>query len=601
MASLFASKQIVNLFRMDQLNVGWRESDEELIMNPGFIGAKNTEISIPVPDALSKDSHSPTRPTGDNASSSISSRNSANTTAKTNDGDQCEIMHDRSHQHSNTSSTQVDYSYGTKTPLLIIDDLLGQTICHEKGKFRSTIQESWNVSDIEALKDWEFKLTYLVIHDLHHRPAQEGHKHRTRCPQILAAHDFPCNRSKFLVTSLANIGVGAAVRLGVVSHILSAIATDRVPLFVANVTVGPKYLREPWHLASCERSDMQCMFLPTTPCNLLSADLNDAIVMNHSDTSSMRRQGVLPVALDEHKILVVEATTMPARGDTFKGIHNRVCQRVHDRAMLLIDEWYSSNPADLDASRHQFLKAAAQRILKQEKDEKPTDYAYGHRYYRIPHAILLYFLRPNESAKSTLDQHMNNIFKYPLAPEMTIGLPIRGSDKCDRESTCLEFDKYMQLAKETWENSTVSSGRRGSLIMTTEDEDVFRRRALYSNANDFPLDFVVNEGDSLQGSGNVRVFGSNADQIMMSSLVAIKMQLHAGHVYGNCCSNFHLMLFDFARGGCGLTTKATCLQETENYRVCCAWSDTQECVTIRDAYRDSRENAQKKREALQFW
>jgi hypothetical protein len=33
-------------------------------------------------------------------------------------------------------------------------------------------------------------------------------------------------------------------------------------------------------------------------------------------------------------------------------------------------------------------------------------------------------------------------------PQEAFGLPIRGSDKCGRESTCLKFDKYMQLATE---------------------------------------------------------------------------------------------------------------------------------------------------------
>jgi hypothetical protein len=166
-----------------------------------------------------------------------------------------------------------------------------------------------------------------------------------------------------------------------------------------------------------------------------------------------------------------------------------------------------------------------------------------------------------------------------------------GSDKCDRESTCLPFGKYMALAKETWFSShkNQTERRRGTLIMTTEDEKLFQQRLSFNPQSQFPLDFVVNEQDSFQGTGNVQVFGENADDIMISSLIALQMQFHAGHVYGNCCSNFHLLLFDFLREGCGLTTQTTCLQETKDYNVCCQWTSTEECNAIRINFKDEKE------------
>ena len=106
------------------------------------------------------------------------------------------------------------------------------------------------------------------------------------------------------------------------------------------------------------------------------------------------------------------------------------------------------------------------------------------------------------------------------------------------------------------------------------------------------MGFIVNEKDSLQGSGNAKVFGEHAEDIMLSSLLALRMQLNAGHVYGNCCSNFHLMLFDMVHAGCGLTTKATCLQETEDYKVCCAWERNLECENMRMEYKTAQETSQ---------
>jgi hypothetical protein len=153
----------------------------------------------------------------------------------------------------------------------------------------------------------------------------------------------------------------------------------------------------------------------------------------------------------------------------------------------------------------------------------------------------------------------------------------------------------MSLAKETWFSSGEDRHeQRGKLIMTTEDESLFKQRLLFNEASQFPLDFVVNEQDSLQGSGNANIFGENADNIMISSLTALQMQFNAGHVYGNCCSNFHLMLFDFLREGCGLTTQTTCLQETKDYNVCCQWTRTEECEVIRAEFRKEQKNTRKR-------
>jgi hypothetical protein len=68
---------------------------------------------------------------------------------------------------------------------------------------------------------------------------------------------------------------------------------------------------------------------------------------------------------------------------------------------------------------------------------------------------------------------------------------------------------------------------------------------------------------------------------MFSSLVVLKLQLHSTIVIGICCSNFHNVLFDLYREGCGMVEhgKFKCMQDLNNpdYRICCAWSKTGEC------------------------
>jgi hypothetical protein len=159
----------------------------------------------------------------------------------------------------------------------------------------------------------------------------------------------------------------------------------------------------------------------------------------------------------------------------------------------------------------------------------------------------------------------------------------------------------MQLAKETWHDhnmntsvlttGSTTTNKRGALVMTTEDPALFAQRHHYSKASsNFPLEFVVNEKDPLQGTGNTKQFQQAADDILISSMLAIQMQFHARHVYGNCCSNFHVLLFDFLREGCGMTTQTTCLQETQNYNICCQWTKTKACALIRQDYKQQRTN-----------
>ena len=74
-------------------------------------------------------------------------------------------------------------------------------------------------------------------------------------------------------------------------------------------------------------------------------------------------------------------------------------------------------------------------------------------------------------------------------------------------------------------------------------------------------------------------YHNQASEVMLSSMVALKLQLHSKIMVGNCCSNFHLVLFDLAKNGCGLSESTQCLQETSNPNdhVCCQWIKTEEC------------------------
>jgi len=136
---------------------------------------------------------------------------------------------------------------------------------------------------------------------------------------------------------------------------------------------------------------------------------------------------------------------------------------------------------------------------------------------------------------------------------------------------------------------------RGTILLTSEDESVLPLRHSYENNRSFPFDFVVNEQDVQPGNGLPRTYRDKADAIMISSLTAMKIQLRSNILVGNCCSNFHSMLFDFVRGGCGAdpNIQYECLDriEDDRFRICCGWTKTTDCDRIRESFHKPRLNA----------
>ena len=210
----------------------------------------------------------------------------------------------------------------------------------------------------------------------------------------------------------------------------------------------------------------------------------------------------------------------------------------------------------------------------------------------ITRAVILYLLRPNVPSKLLIEKRLESILPKSLDSRFAIGMPLRGSDKCGKESNCLGFDEYMEVAKDAWEAlrteskaSSTTLPEKGSLILTTEDRKLFQQRLSYSMVN-FPYQFVVNEQDVLQSSGSYWEISKSTreapDQVVLSSLIAMKMQLHAKFVYGNCCSNFHRLIFDMIRLGCGFHEPESIWRCYPN--ICCSWTSKADCEKIRADY-----------------
>lgn len=483
------------------------------------------------------------------------------------------------------------------------DRLSSSTVCHANSTFRNPTLEQGTTARDRLLKEWQFRLTFWAIHSHHHAPAIPEARARKECsPEptdpVVGPWDYECPDTKFLVANLPPMGMGASLRLGAANAMLMGLAIGRITVFVNNVPLANKshaeFLQSPWPLASCNRHDLQCIFYPTTPCTLSQQDVDQATVLPEIAARSLRRQGHLADKYKDERILILEPRLNPPQKWR---IQTMIQSALFQRTSQLLDALQDSMPeADMT-----LLREAAQQIRHDQSNVGKGDdaaltssnasqpYNYNNRYTRISHAALLYLLRPLPEFQRRSDRLVRRSIPPDLEPVSTIGLPIRASDKCKSESICIGFDRHVLLVEETWHGKFPNATGPGNVVLTTEDSSIMESSKAYAANESFPLRFVSNKKDTFQGTGNPRIFARKGDAVMTSTLVSIKLQLHAGIVFGNCCSNFHLVLFDLLSEGCGAVPEPTtmCLQEHPDprFHICCGWTKTEECDRVREEKR----------------
>jgi hypothetical protein len=419
----------------------------------------------------------------------------------------------------------------------------------------------------------------------------------------IGTFDYECPSSKFLVVSMGRLGLGAVMRLGAVNALVAGISSNRTVVFVNNSPLGPKFIRQTWLLASCPREDLQCFYMPPTPCVLTQEQLKNATLLQQGESRILFKTGELPEDLVDQRVVILDLILRPKHEPlTFRNNTVKLIQS------YVIDPLFQQNPEDPLIN---LLNKAVDHIMEPEELRDGTYYYYGHNT-RHNQAMVFYAMRPNLMYAEKLDNIMDQIFPENFDPNLALGLPIRASDKCIKESECLSFKQYMDLMGHTWtkyEKELVASRSQlafqtkehessvnVSIIVTSEAPKVHRAQETYQNQGfhknlSFPFRFINNNFDVHQGTGNpARIMQKSKnislDEVMLSSISSLKAQLHARYSFGNCCSNFHLLLFDFLRGGCGAAQDqvAECLQDNADptYRLCCDWSKEEECVAKRN-------------------
>jgi hypothetical protein len=502
----------------------------------------------------------------------------------------------------------------------VVQGLLKQTLCHEDSNFLSI---DGSMEDMEGrptnatIHAWSVRLIFLAAHLHQHLPALQEAKARLQrsssrlvpdeCQSELAAKevggfDYECPSSKFLVISMGRLGLGAVMRLGVVNALIAGIASNRTVLVVNNSPTGPKFLREPWLLASCPRRDMQCFYMPMTPCVLTKDEIANATTLERGQARALFRSGRLPDHLEDERVVLMDIVLRPQR--TPYAFRERTVQIIREQIIQPLKQ-----QPDGAHPLVPLLSQAADNILEEEQLENGSYYYFGHNS-KHNHALVFYAMRPNLKYLEKLDTIMHDVIPHDLDPDRTFGVPIRDSDKCEMESECLPFHQYMNMTRHTYNKYQAellqpfpaSAGfdnhhalpTTASIIVTSEAVQVHNAMAQYQDEGrpqrelPFSARFVSNSFDVRQGTGNPGRTHVNVsmDDVMLSAVSSLKAQLYARYTLGNCCSNFHLLLFDFLRDGCGAARSgqvAECMQDHEDpsFRLCCHWSKTEECIEKR--------------------
>eukprot|EP00536_Pseudo-nitzschia_multiseries_P016846 jgi/Psemu1/292734/fgenesh1_pg.1265_\ len=522
-----------------------------------------------------------------------------------------------------------------------LPSLFDQTICHDHSPLRNFIPRITSDLDsanfLASVEDWYQRFFYLALHWRFHRPALEEYRSRKTCAEKdtrdgtrylqsfmdhhgIGKMDFECKDAKFVIIPIGSIGFGAFLNTQASLCILLALRTGRIPIFSSRSYFywqKRKGDQDPWLLAplNCSRKDMQCYFLPTSPCTVTIEDLKNAPTYGSTrqEQRFLRKNVTIPPELEAERVVVLNPglSGIPKYIPGIGGV-------VHKVVTELLSEWKMTENEGEDSlltEEWEAIDLAHQWILEKAKAD--------------PNALLrqvyVYMLRPNPYYKDLLNRQMSRIGTKNINPSETIGLAIRGSDKCISESTCLPFDRYMELATNIVyptllssdnANSFTAGENRPKLIMTTEDPKVFNQSLAYQHNMSFPFQFVVNENDNMQGTGYPREFAlGEAEKTILSSLIALQFQFNAGKVFLNCCSNFHVVLNNLIRGQCGARRHghdfvfstntsddstpfpppvAQCLNEDgipERYRICCNWSKkSSTCKKLWSEYLEEKDN-----------
>jgi hypothetical protein len=415
----------------------------------------------------------------------------------------------------------------------------------------------------------------------------------------LGSFDYECRNAKLIVAEIRNTGIGSLIKRDLFNIFMAGIALNRT-VVLYNSLGKEGFWSVPWKLSSCPRRDYQCTFRPVSGCVPLLEEIYNATLIGHKDIEKYLNQFHNPIVAANNSIAAPppeDESRVIHYSDPFYNflkISPKFLNELNRIAHSIIDEL---DPGD---GRIPVLRKAAEEISS-DNDVKSFK-KFDHEYSDSMISFILYFLRPREDKARLLEEFMAKDLPEHFDSTRTLGLPFRGSDKCNQESECLTFPTYMKLLKSRWfEEEGLHQGHSNetnvtaNIIVTSEVPNImelardFSTNELYQNKMPFHINWITNTNDVHQANGNsnrpILTEGTTADDVMLSILSSFKLQMNAAATIGNCCSNFHQTIFHLLRGGCGLHIDNTgqCLQYRKEsiYQLCCDVKVKRSCVKRR--------------------
>lgn len=438
--------------------------------------------------------------------------------------------------NANESLVTLDYVHKlilNTSPLHILRgsrEVLGQALGFPESRFMN-----WEKD--ESATQLAYRLAFLALHENQYGPAREEARSRIKrrrdpaSSRVLAENsvgpfDFECDPGrKYLIADYGarRNGFGYTT-LRFINNLLAAVSSGRV--LISRGRRGNK-------LNSCPRHDLQCTFLPLSPCVLTSNDVDGGATIDLEQFKSLMTHGeVGDAAFDDAKVLVFRDVGWQY-GNSSPHLMQRMKQLV---TRLLGQQHFTSSEGKSEVIQQLGL----------------TDERIEHAYkimateWFLQQTTWSYIMRPNVMARAEIDRLVTNALPIDFNPESSIGLAIRSGDKCIRESQCMPFDNYMDLVKVLSANRTAAradtteNARYDTIVLTSEDKTMLEARFNYTSRPDFPFRFVVNVEDVAQGHGSAGAYGERADDIMISSLTSAKLQLLSESVVRTIGSFFSL-------------------------------------------------------------
>jgi len=287
-------------------------------------------------------------------------------------------------------------------------EVLSLSLCPNNSNFWD-----WRTSSKKALeknemniKSLSVRLMFLAIHESQHRPARAEAMARynengsrsnftSNFASNLGKFDFECDPgTKYIITTIpGGDGLGHAIRNYATEPLLLGLITRRVVLFFTNTSVGHARFKKKFWLTSCDRRDLQCKFMPMSPCVITEQELVNATELPKEVLKTLRLTGKLDEAYEDKKVLSYFSSNYLIEPKGTRDAFVSIIASFNNRERFRIKKDIPSYPWNID---DELLQRVNDYIL----DFKANGW--------IPwHVAIMYIMRPN----ALLKEELSNIIK----------------------------------------------------------------------------------------------------------------------------------------------------------------------------------------------